>query len=126
MKTYIFKDRIFIFAIFLSLVWHVFWLSIITVTVTPDHAKPIKFSRVSFLGPILERGALEVRIKPKEPSFLEKRYLSGIGNISTQKISTPGRKDAWPAEDLNIKNIADGKLVNLIEDTLSGSKVEPQ
>ncbi len=117
---HMFKDRILIIAIVISVVWHIFWISITTI-VAPKERRPIKFSRVSFLGPILERGALEVRLEPRERSFLEKHYLSGISghdvkpNISDQQI-------------LYIKDFSyshDEGLVDLIEEAVNSSKTEP-
>ena len=81
-KSLVVKDKVLIFAISLSIVWHLFWLSTLTVVVVPKDTKPLKFSGVSFLGPILEESMLNVRVAVHERSALEKRYLSDIENSS--------------------------------------------
>ena len=81
-KSLLVKDKVLIFAISFSVVWHLFWLSTLTVVVVPKDTKPLKFSGVSFLGPILEGSMLNVRVAVHERSALEKRYLSDIENSS--------------------------------------------
>ena len=120
-----FADRIFVIAIIASAVWHVFWLSIVTVVSTPKESGVVKFSKVSFLGPILERGALEVRIEPSQRSFLEKRHLdlveSGITAhnvpVNDGPIKEPSGKDFFV--------LSDGKLFGLIKEAVTASKLEP-
>ena len=114
-----FKDRIFNISILISLTSHIFWLSIITVIVTPKETEPIKFSKISFLGPILERGALNVRIEPRERSLLEKRYLDNIEKLFNYPAYQKGRY----MRDVYI--IKETGLTNLIEDAVSGPKMEP-
>ena len=81
-KSLLVKDKIIIFAILFSAVWHLFWLSALTVVVVPEDTKPSKFSGVSFLGPILKESMLNVRAAVHERSAPEKRYLSDIENSS--------------------------------------------
>ena len=57
-------------------------MSALTVVVVPKDTKPLKFSSVSFLGPILGEGVLAVSTAVKERSIPEKRYFSEIENSS--------------------------------------------
>jgi hypothetical protein len=87
------KDRILLYAIIFSAVWHIFWLSMFSVTVTPKIRKPVKFSSVSFLGPILNAGVLSVDIKPRESTAAEARYLDLMGRyaaLADQAAAAPG------------------------------------
>jgi type II secretory pathway component PulC len=120
-----FKDRTFNTAIILSIMWHIFWLSIITVVVTPKESRPIKFPKVSFLGPILEKGALEVRLALRERSFLEKRYLAKVQDMAAgQEMEL---KDLATKEDSrkDFYVLSDGNLTALIEKGLSSPKLKP-
>ena len=123
------KDRgyhILILTIAVSSALHIFWLSVIKVVVMPSKAEPIKFSKVSFLGPILERGGMEVRVQPKSLSYLEKRYLAGIDSISDRE-----RKRAKPSHaryaglDRDFDLLNNEKLAYLIDEAVSGLKSEP-
>ena len=96
-KSLLFKDKVLIFAILFSAVWHLFWLSALTVVVVPKDTKPPKFSSVSFLGPILDESVLAVSAVRHERSVLEKRYLSSIENSSVligQKAGPNGYTEA--------------------------------
>jgi hypothetical protein len=77
------KNRVLLSALIFSVVWHIFWLSAFTVVVAPKDAKPPKFSSVSFLGPILDQSMLRVSPVAHERSILEKRYLSGVEDLSS-------------------------------------------
>jgi hypothetical protein len=76
------RDRVLVSAILFSAIWHLFWLSALTVVVVPKDVRPLKFSSVSFLGPILEGNMLRVGVVVHERSILEKRYLSEIKSSS--------------------------------------------
>jgi len=120
-----FKDRTFNTAILLSVAWHIFWLSIITVVVTPKESKAIKFPKVSFLGPILEKGALEVRLALRERSFLEKRYLAEVQDMAAgQEVEL---KDLATKEDSrkDFYVLSDATLTALIGKGLSSPKLKP-
>ncbi|MBI5143763.1 MAG: hypothetical protein HZA30_01690 [Candidatus Omnitrophica bacterium] len=95
----------------------------ISVVVTPKEANPIKFSKVSFLGPILERGVLEVKIRPRERSLLEKRYISEIKKLNEGKIAQMPLETDWLIKGRDAKG-SDTTLTHLIEEALNGSKIE--
>ena len=124
----IFKDegwRIFALAILASLVWHLFWLSTIAIVANPTNARSMKFSKVSFLGPLLGKGSMELQARPKERSFLEMRYLGAARRLSqmpAQAIATTADK----YEDGNdAYYLRDEQMTALIDDALSGEKLEP-
>ena len=116
--------RIFVLAMLASLMWHLFWLSVITIT-APSQKAPIKFSKVSFLGPILGRGSMELRVQPKERSFLEKRYLNEIEISHLQfKSQTKNRSDKYePAKEFDL--LHKDKLTDFIDEAVGGAKLEP-
>lgn len=120
------EKRVFMSAILASVLWHVFWLSMITVVVVPNRIEPIKFSKVSFLGPILERTPMELGIKPVERSSLEMKYLSRIDRIdiplNNSNIAGRLREETSLAEP---HSVIHSNLTDLIEQSLSGSKIEP-
>ncbi|MBI5124115.1 MAG: hypothetical protein HZA72_01695 [Candidatus Omnitrophica bacterium] len=84
MKNFFVKDKVLISAILFSALWHIFWLSAFVVVVVPKSAKVVKFSNISFLGPILDRGILSVSLKPQEQTAPERRYLADIEKYPTQ------------------------------------------
>lgn len=124
----IFKDegwRIFALAILASLVWHLFWLSTIVIVSKPINSRSVKFSKVSFLGPLLGKGSMGLQARPKDSSFLETRYLSVAGHLAQR-----------PEQDINISaykyeggndayHLRDERMITFIDDALAGEKLEP-
>ena len=124
----IFKDegwRIFALAILASLIWHLFWFSTIAIVSNPINARSVKFSKVSFLGPLLEGGSIGLRAKPKERSFLETRYIDETHRL----LQRPGQAitaTAYKYENGNdAYHLRDEKMIMFIDDALSGENPEP-
>ena len=117
---------IFALAILLSLVWHIFWLSAINIVVMPNRTKAVKFSRVSFLGPLLTKGVMEITAKPKEQSFLEKRYVSSLDNVVYRQAALSKALYARYYEEGDGRRPSGAeKLKYLIDDSVSEPKLEP-
>lgn len=123
-KRKVFKDRVFYSSILISLAVHLFWLSAIKVVAVMKETRPIKFSKVSFLGPIPERGVLEVGIGPRERTFLEERVFEKSHTLITISASRPQGLDRQ-AEDVNDHMLHDKKLTGFIENALDSSKLQP-
>lgn len=123
-KVIFYRYRILIAAMLISLFWHLFWLSAVKIVTAPGATKPIKFSKVSFLGPILERGAIELGLKPHDRSFLEKRYPL----ITYDMLNRPGQTGGADLEYGTLDDIrfhSDNKLEGLIGEAVRGDKLEP-
>jgi hypothetical protein len=118
-------DKILLAAIALSLAWHVFWMFAVKVVVTPTNKGGVKFSKVSFLGPILERGALEVRVAHGERAFLEKRCLALAGKMMPLVEEPPKAPSAGSLIETDIYASIDAKLTSVIKEAMSSSKLEP-
>lgn len=118
------KNRVLLSAIIFSAVWHLFWLSALTVTVVPKDTKPPQFSSVSFLGPILDQSISVVSSAIGERSREEKRYLNEIGRVSEviNDKTTYAGTDSGGAPDLfDSDEIFSGLAVSAID----GDKIEP-
>lgn len=118
--TFLKQNRIFFIAIVVSLIWHGFWLSTLTI-VAPVTKEHVKFSKVAFLGPILDRGVMEVRVKARERSFLENRYISLMYDI-------PGQPAAIQDYGIsgNVTSSAFNRaIIRMVDDAVSGPKLEP-
>ena len=113
-------NAVLVSAVLVSLVWHAVWLSAIKVS-APDARGKIKFSKVAFLGPILNRGVMEVRVSPRERSFLENRYLSLVQNVSASKGVAAGNKSRNPDDSLSFRD----KMIYMVDEAVSGKKIEP-
>lgn len=118
-------DRILVAAIAISLFWHFFWMFGVKVIIAPKNSGTVKFSKVSFLGPILERGALEVRMATSERSIIEKRYLAMIGSaapVLKDEIELPEANDVL---ETDIHSASASSFSAMAREALSASKLEP-
>ncbi len=116
-------EQIIIFVL-ISLLWHLFWISSIKIVSNPDNGRPVKFSKVSFLGPLLARGA-ELQARPRESSFLEKRYFASTVSLpDAAEGSGKSFTDGYDRED-DVYHMKDDKMTALIDEALSGPKIEP-
>jgi len=112
--------RILIFAVLISLGWHLLWLSAVKVVVKPGRTAPVKFSKVAFLGPASGISPGEISMAPRSLSFLEKRYRNNL-------MKTSGRnKSSAEYGRLRVENeVKNDSITYLIKDTLEGPKREP-
>jgi len=121
------SDRILLSALIFSVVWHLFWMSALTVVVAPKDAKPPKFSNISFLGPILGASILEVSSATHERSTFEKRYISDIENLSVP-VKAGDDFDVYAGAGLDAgANIFehDETLESLAIPAIDGNKIDP-
>ena len=121
------RDHVLLSALIFSAMWHLFWLSALTVVVVPKDTKPPKFSNISFLGPILEASILEVSSAAHERSIPEKRYLSEIENSSLLK-EEKSDSDAYTEADLDTGTDileSDEMLTGLAISVIDGDKIGP-
>jgi len=118
------KYRILFYALLVSLVWHLFWISAIKVIVSKPPKAEVKFGRVSFLGPILSRSAIELKISPHQRSFLEKRYLRELGDI----MASPMQYGSGIRPEYDVKAspiVSDRDIKRFVEEAVYGAKLEP-
>ncbi len=62
-----FRDRNFNISFLFSVAWHLFWLSVVYIVITPTVRLQNDFIDVNFLGPILEKTAFEIMVEDSTP-----------------------------------------------------------
>lgn len=122
LKKRFFQDPVFIVAILVSAIWHIFWLSIVSVSTVPREIDSIRFSKVSFLGPMPASRALEMRVEPGSRSLPEKRFFKFIENLTPpdEFLQKTGHDIDAPYKE------EDGVFTSLVKDSLAASKLEPE
>ena len=97
----------------------------VTIVSSPASTRSVKFSKVSFLGPLLGKGSMELQARPKERSFLEIRYL-GLARHLPQIPGQAVRTDADSSGDGDdAYHLRDERMTAFIDDALNGEKLEP-
>jgi len=76
-------------SIFVSGVCHIFWLSSVGISTSARAETPKNYTKVSFLGPILEKTAFEMMMEGALPQA-ETLYASSIIEMDTQDVAVEG------------------------------------
>lgn len=120
--------RMFAIGIGISLLMHLFWISAIDIVsaTAPEH--PLKFSTVTFLGPILSGVGMQVHASPADRSLLEKRYVDYLRSFAIIVASAGS-----PLKDNAVRPKSDPGRGRPVLDHLVGSgdviaadKIEPE
>lgn len=121
------ENRILILAVFISLLWHLLWMSVIKIVAKPAGYGPLKFSSVAFLGPASGTAPGEFKLTPRALTFLEKRYRDNLMKIAGDEISknpVAGRYERYNSVTVPaVPN--DGLAAYFIEKALERPKPEP-
>lgn len=56
-----FKNRVLNITLAISLLWHIFWLSVVAIVTVPTGLRMADYSKIYFLGPVLEKRTVEFR-----------------------------------------------------------------
>jgi hypothetical protein len=110
-------------AIAVSLGWHLFWIAAIKVA-APSSAPQAKFSKVSFLGPLLSSVSMEVR-RDEELSFLEKRELASIAGPGSYSGAIPVYVKVESDRPAPGEMRPAGSVTAMVDEVLAIGKVEP-
>ena len=125
-KINFFKEKVLISALLFSALWHVFWLSMVNVSVVPKVNKQIKFSGVSFLGPILDKGAFKLSVEHHERTILENRYLASVGILQPDAATIGSGTDyAQKGTGEGIFSVNDDVFTGLTIAAIDTQKIEP-
>ncbi|MBN2453644.1 MAG: hypothetical protein JXB40_05215 [Candidatus Omnitrophica bacterium] len=111
-------------AIGLSFALHLFWLSAIKIVSAPVREEAVKFSKVSFLGPILSRVGMEVRAAPASRSLLEIRYRKAAGEL-LRRHRDPGAMSGPRYEPDESAGQAGWEFLKAVDEAVSAAKIGP-
>ncbi|MDP3790799.1 MAG: hypothetical protein Q8R38_02020 [Candidatus Omnitrophota bacterium] len=119
------KGKVLVLAILLSAAWHLFWLSAFTVVVVPKVNKSVKFSNVSFLGPILERSVLNVSPSTQERTALEQKFLMSI-DARSAIVGERAAGDEYVLSGFDAELFeSDKEFITLTAARVDSDKIEP-
>jgi hypothetical protein len=116
--------KLLVAAMAASLAWHLFWLSAIRVA-SPAASSQARFSKVSFLGPLLAGVSMEVRPEKAELSLLERRRLASVAEASNMARHIPKAPSVGDRIYVRESGEADAYIARLAEEAVGHGKVEP-
>ena len=118
-----FSDKSFAMALGLSLVWHLFWFSMVTVS-TNLEKRPVKpRSRIVFLGPVLDEKIFRtlVESKPELSKALPRKFSEFSEPVDTQ-IKTAERYNRGSVLNLPLEK----RSLEAVNGLIGGTKTAPQ
>jgi TonB family protein len=117
-----FTNRVFNFMFSVSLIWHVFWMSALRITI-PENLKLVETTKVSFLGPILDKTALDVFMESR-PKIMDTGYrISKMSVAEVASLEPPSVESKYYTGIVSVKS-ADTFKISLRR-LLSGTKKTP-
>jgi len=86
-----FKDRVFSVSFLVSFLWHAFWIAAVSIITVPTGLKEADYTKVYFLGPILEETAFEMMLDESKV-HVETLYRKPVlpGYAFDVEIESPG------------------------------------
>lgn len=119
------KYRIMAGAVMFSLAAHLFWVSAVRIEPYEAQDGPVRFSKVSFLGPIVEIGPIEFNLSPRAGSFLERRYMEEAGSRLAPPAMAAQDDYALDRSDRYFGASSEMSIIRQISGVLAESKPEP-
>ena len=118
-----FSDRSFAVALGLSIIWHLFWFSLVTIGLNPEKKLAKPRAKIIFLGPVLDDKIFHtlVESKPELSKTLSHRLLEFSAPVDI-KTKTIERYNPGPAVNLPLEE----KTRNSVRGMVGGAKASPE
>ena len=121
-RSWSFTDPSFLFAIAVSVLWHVFWFFSVTITVTPPNAKKPSHTKFVSIGPVLDDDIFQTLVESRpEYSRAFYRELSDFDSATDLPTPTIGRHESGDVTSLPLGADPAKSLRRL----MSGRKASP-
>ena len=122
-RSWSFADRPFLFALLVSLFWHLFWFFSVTIVVspprTPHKAEPVIVS----LGPVLSDAIFKTLVESR-PEISKAFYRQPADFSSATQAPAQTLERYTPGEVVSVPQ-GGRKFTGLLKERLGGSKVSP-
>ena len=118
-----FGDKLFAVALGLSIIWHLFWFSLVTVGMNPEKKIGKPKAKIVFLGPVLNDKIFRALVE-KKPEFSKTFYQRLTDLASPIDIHTRTMERYSPSSVLSLP--LGKKTSNTVRDLLGGVKASPE
>jgi len=118
----VFKDRIFNLSVLFSGAWHLFWVCVIGIVITPTVQPSNLYQEINFLGPILEKTAFDMMTEGRKP-LAETVYARSALFIDNVYLKPAGPKRK--VLKTTISETVRDKLTLILLDDIKGAKETP-
>ena len=121
-RSWSFTDRPFLFALLVSVLWHLFWFLSVTIVVAPPKKAPGVQTTIVSLGPVLSDAIFKTLVENRpEISRAFYRQPADFSSATEAPVATVERYEPG-----DVVSVPQGKkFMELMKDRVGGSKVSP-
>ena len=122
-RSWSFADRPFVFAVAVSLLWHLFWFLTITIVVVPPRKAPRTQPLIVSLGPVLNDAIFKTLVESRpEISKAFYRQPADIASATEAPVETVPRYD--PGDVISVPQ--GRRFIGSMKELVSGTKAAPE
>jgi len=122
-RSWSFTDRSFLFAVSVSVLWHLFWFFSVSIVVTPANTKKPSRTKFVSIGPVLDDAIFQTLIESRpEYSKAFYRELSDIDAATQLPAPAIGRQESGEVTSLPLG----ANAVQSLHALMSGQKSSPE
>ena len=120
-RSWSFTDRSFLFAVMVSVLWHLFWFFSVTIVVAPPRKNPVMQPTVVALGPVLDDAIFKTLIETRPE--ISKAFYRPPADFTTATEVPPQTIERYIPGD--VVSVPTGKkFYDSLKDRVGGTKAE--
>ena len=120
-RSWSFTDRSFLFAVMVSVLWHLFWFFSVTIVVAPPRKNPVMQPTVVALGPVLDDAIFKTLVETRPE--ISKAFYRPPADFATATEVPPQTIERYIPGD--VVSVPTGKkFYDSLKDRVGGTKVE--
>ena len=121
-RSWSFTDRSFLFAVLVSVLWHLFWFFSVTIVVAPLRKNPVSQPSVVSLGPVLDDAIFRTLVESRPE--ISKAFYKPPADFSAATEVPPQTLERYtPVEAVNVPS--GKKFFDSLKDRVGGTKTVP-
>ena len=121
-ESWSFTDRSFLFAVLVSVLWHLFWFFSVTIVVAPPRKMPHAMPNIVSLGPVLDDAIFKTLVETRPE--ISKAFYRQTADFSTSTEVPAETVERYASGD--VVSVPRGKkFTETLKDAVSGEKAEP-
>jgi TonB family protein len=121
-RSWSFTDRSFLFAVLVSVLWHLFWFFSVTMVVTPPKKQPRALPKVMALGPVLNDAIFKTLVETR-PEISKAFYRQPADILQATDVPAQSVERYAPGDVVSVP--LGRKFSGALRELVGGSKAAP-
>ena len=122
-RSWSFTDRSFLFAVLVSVLWHLFWFFSVTIVVTTPARQPMVPPKIVSLGPVLDDAIFKTLVESR-PEISKAFYRPPANFSSATEVPAETVERYAPGEVVSVP--FGKKFFTSLKDAVNGDKAVPE